>query len=474
MLIRNAEIYAQGVADLRLFQGRIVDIGALKPGVGEEVLEADGSALLPGLHDHHIHLAALAARRSSVLCGPPEVQNKEALAARLAEPGMGWLRGIGYHESVAGMLDAGTLDRMAGDRPVRIQHRGGRMWFLNSAALDILLAQSAPPPGLEKVTGKFTGRLFDEDGWLKQALGSTPPDFADISAELASHGVTGITDMSPANDPEMAHHFHAQQQAGRLLQHCLLAGTLKLTEAGFDDGLQLGPAKLHLHEAELPEMESVISFIQTAHEQGRPVAIHCVTETELVFALAMLEEAGTMPGDRIEHASVTPDPLLAQIARMGLRVVSQPHFIAERGDRYRQDVEVRDQPYLYRLKAFIDAGVSLAAGSDAPFGKPDPWASMAAAISRSTSDGYIMGVDEALTPEEALDLYLADPVDLARTRNIEVEAPADLCLLDRSWTEARKRLSAEYVRATIIGGSVVYDRVDQSPLQSRLRIEAFA
>ena len=474
MLIRNAEIYGKRIADLRIVGDRVVAIGELEPAVGEEVLEADGGALLPGLHDHHIHLAALAARRSSVLCGPPEVDDQAALAARLAEPGSGWLRGIGYHESVAGMLDVETLDRMVGNRPVRVQHRGGRMWFLNSAALDILLAKSAPPPGLEKNAGRFTGRLFDEDAWLKQALGSTPPDFAAVSAELVSHGVTGITDMSPANDPQMARHFQRQQRAGRLLQNCLLAGALNLAEGSFDERLRLGPAKLHLHEAELPDMEEVVSFIQSAHNQGRPVAIHCVTETELVFSLAMLEEAGTMPGDRIEHASVAPDHLLEQIAGIGLRVVSQPHLIAERGDRYLRDVDDRDQPWLYRLKSFIEAGVPLAAGSDAPFGAPDPWASMVAAVSRSTRDGHIMGEAEALSPEEALDLYLADPVDLTRIRRIEIGAPADLCLLDRPWAEARTRLNAEDVRATMIGGSVIYDRVDQSPIEGGLRINAFA
>ena len=33
----------------------------LRPRPGEQVIEADGAALLPGLHDHHLHLASLAA-----------------------------------------------------------------------------------------------------------------------------------------------------------------------------------------------------------------------------------------------------------------------------------------------------------------------------------------------------------------------------------------------------------------------------
>jgi predicted amidohydrolase YtcJ len=174
-----------------------------------------------------------------------------------------------------------------------------------------------------------------------------------------------------------------------------------------------------------------------------------------------------MHGDRIEHAGVTPNTLLADMARMGLHTVSQPHFIAERGDRYLADVDVRDQPYLYRLGAFVRSGVVLAGGSDAPFGSADPWAAMRAAVSRRTAAGALVGVDEALTPEQARDLFLADPLDLSRIRQVEVGAAADLCLLERGWDAARTRLDAGDVRLTMIGGSIIHDSVDQAPVEGR-------
>ena len=129
MLIRNAEVHGHGRADLRIRAGRIASIGALAPEPGEPIIEARGGALLPGLHDHHIHLAALSAKRASVACGPPEVIDAETLARNLCKaPGNGWIRGVGYHESVLGSLpDAAALDRLIADRPVRIQHRSGRM-----------------------------------------------------------------------------------------------------------------------------------------------------------------------------------------------------------------------------------------------------------------------------------------------------------------------------------------------------------
>jgi predicted amidohydrolase YtcJ len=458
MLIRRAELDGGAITDVRIERGIITAIGQLGVHDHEPVLEASSGLLLPGLHDHHIHVAALAASLRSVRCGPPDVTDKETFAARLQIPGHDWLRATGYHESVAGMLDASTLDRIVCNRPLRIQHRCGRMWFFNSAALDRLLAKGPAPVGLERDGHRYTGRLLDEDAWLQRTLGSEPPSFAQVGAMLASRGVTGLTEMSPANDSFMARHFRQETSNHSLPQRTVLAGRLNLSAADTSDRVLLGPAKLHLHEAALPTLDDATDFIRRAHEQGRGVAVHCATEVEILFTLAAFNDAGTIPGDRIEHASIAADTAIEDIAKAGIAVVSQPHFIRERGDRYLTDVDTEARPLLYRLRAFLDADVTLAGGSDAPFGNCDPWASMATAVSRRTASGASIGESEALTPEQALDLFLRDPKALNRRRSITVGAPADLCLLDRSWADARGALSSAYVRATFIDGRMIFDR----------------
>lgn len=444
MLIRQAEIWDYGAADVRIADGQIVEIGNLAPAPSETVLDAQGGALLPGLHDHHIHLAGLAVRAASVPCGPPEVNDAAELAAQLQRPGSGWIRGIGYHESVMGLPDKHDLDALVAHRPLRVQHRSGRLWLFNSLGLETVLTHAEPPAGLDHARG----HLFDEDAWLQTALASTPPDFATASAELARCGVTGVTDMSPRNDPVIARHFARQRETGSLRQHVLLAGTL--------GDWTKGPAKLHLHEAAFPDFDETLAFIAAAHDQHRGVAIHCVSEIELVFALAAIEAAGAVPGDRIEHASVASPELVARMAALGLSTCVQPHFVSERGDRYLTDVEPRHHGDLYRLRSLVDAGIPLAGGSDAPFVSADPWQAMAAAVSRRTRDGQVIGAGEALTPEEALALYFADPLDLTRERRIAPGEPADLCLLDRPWALARESLSAQAVRATFVSGQLVH------------------
>jgi predicted amidohydrolase YtcJ len=451
MLIQRAEVWGRGAADVRLSGDQISEIGVLAAQPGETAIDAAGGALLPGLHDHHIHLASLAVRALSVPCGPPEVSTPDELARQLQRPGTGWIRGIGYHESVMGLPDARALDRLVSDRPLRIQHRSGRLWLLNSMALAELLDRAEAPPGLDREKG----HLFDEDRWLQAALSSSPPDFARISAELARFGVTGLTDMSPRNDAANAAHVSRQVATGALLQHCVLAGELSLAEAPRGDWT-LGPAKLHLHEAAFPDFDETAGFVAAAHRQQRGVAIHCVSEIELVFALAVLEHAGASAGDRIEHASVASPELVTRMAALGLAVCVQPHFVAERGDRYLADVEPRHHPDLYRLRSLVAAGIPLAGGSDAPFVSHDPWEAMTAAVRRRTRDGAIIGAGEALTSEEALTLYFADPLDLARQRRIAPGEPANLCLLHQPWSSARETLSSAVVRATIVSGKLVH------------------
>ena len=214
-----------------------------------------------------------------------------------------------------------------------------------------------------------------------------------------------------------------------------------------------------LDERALPPLAELVERVNEAHAAGRAVAIHCVTRAELVLALAALEEARVHAGDRIEHASVAPPELVAWIARLGVAVVTQPGFVRSRGDAYLRDVEPRDRPWLYRCAGFAAAGVALGAGTDAPFGEPDPWRAMQAAVDRRTAAGETLAAAEGLSPERALALFTTPPdAPGGAPRRIAPGARADLCLLDRPWSRAREALESEAVVATIGAGKVLFQR----------------
>ena len=445
MLIRNVDIGGRR-ADVRLGDGLIESISGHLPALDHEpVVEGQGGALLPGLHDHHIHLNATAAALPSAHCGPPDVENEQQLVAALhRNPGSDWVRGIAYHPSVAGEIDRDWLDKNGPERPVRIQHRSGRMWIFNSRAIALLDADIPAD-----------GRLVDGDAQIRQALGSQRPDLAPLVNRLLSFGITGVTEVTPGNDRLDLEHY---LRAARPLRLSIMGGE-ELHGLDGASAANIGPLKIHNHDHDLPSLSDLADAIKRAHGHGRAVAVHCVTRAELMLSLAAIEEAEPFPGDRIEHAAIADPTAIEWIRRLDLTVVTQPHFVAERGAAYLRDVDSDDLPHLWPLNSFLDAGVKLAAGSDAPFGGLNPWKAMASAVARPEG----LGPDEAVTAEQALDLY-TKPVEYAggKARNIEKGVAADLCLLDRNWSDAREDLAEVSVRATWIAGEMVYDTISST------------
>lgn len=462
MLIRNAEINFATIADVRVSDGRVVEIAAnLTSGSDELTIDARQCALLPGLHDHHLHFLASAAALDSVFCGPPKIINEAALIAALQAKAkqlhdeQRWLRGIGYHESVAGNIDRHWLDRVLPKIPARIQQRSGRLWIFNSQALNLLGDLENSP--LEKIDGEYSGRLYDADIWLREKIGHQLPDIHAASTQLARFGVTGITDTSVSNSSATFAQFAELQARGELFQDIVMMGDASLDAVANTSQLRRGPRKIHLHENELPDFDAMCAAIASSHAAARPVAVHCVTLVDLIFTLNAFAAAGTIRGDRIEHAAIAPPEVLTQLKQLQLIVVTQPNFIGERGDTYLEDVEPTDQPWLYRLQGFIDAGVRLAAGTDAPFGNLNPWLAMHAAVTRCTAAGKSIGIDEALDAEHALKLFLGDPLFPGDGKNlIAVGMPGNFCLLDRAWQDARHNLSAVNVLATIKNGHLIW------------------
>lgn len=476
-LIVNAEIFGVDVADLRIENGRIAEIGSELPRYSSDnsnIIDAEGGALLPGLHDHHMHLLSTAASLRSIFCGPPRINSDDELVALLESSQAGedgWIRGMAYHEALGPDIDRHWLDRHGPDCPIRIQHRSGAAWIFNSAGLDKLgltkIGSTKPkekillPEGIERgEDGVFTGRLFHMDQWLAEQMPSITPSLAAVSKLFARFGVTGLTDATPRNGENEWQLVACALDSGELLQRVMLMGSESLHGVNCEDRA-IGSLKIYLKENNLPAFEDLVAQIAGAHKNSRSVAFHCVTRTELIYALSSLAAADTGTGvdyrDRIEHASITDHDSLELLADQGVTVVTQPNFIRERGDQYRVQIDAEEQDNLYRSRAFIDAGIPLAAGTDAPFGDPDPWQAMKAAVQRRTESGQILGAEEKLKPEQALSLFLGSAADPGGgDRLIEVGQSADLCLLSKPWSVAREELNSDLVRATICGGKIIF------------------
>ncbi|AGB20615.1 putative TIM-barrel fold metal-dependent hydrolase [Mycobacterium sp. JS623] len=432
MLIQRATLLDGSTTDIRVDE-QITDVGDLEPDKGEQVFDAAGATVIPGLHDHHVHLRSAAAALTSARVGPAEVRGRDDLARALADAPVGsdgWIRAVGYHEAVAGPLDRRALDDLSPPVPVRVQHRSGVLWTLNSA-------------GLARVglTDHPDGRLRSSDRSWSDTLQRNESGLAEISRRLSEYGVTGVTDATPDFEVSDILKLMQAHRHGELLQrvNCL------------------APGKRILHDADL-NLADLTKWIAGRHAEDAPVAVHCVTAAQLVVTLSALREAGLHPQDRIEHAAVVPDDVVAELKDLRVTVITQPNFVAERGDQYLTDVPAEEHHELWRLASLLRAGVKVALSTDMPFGQSDPWATIRAAVHRTTASGAVLNADECVSAREALTMFFGVSSTPTEARAIAKGQPGDLCLLAAPPTEVLEELDANMVAATVIAGQVVFER----------------
>ena len=437
MLIKRATLLDGTETNIRV-SARIDEVGVdLVANPGEALLDAGGGTVLPGLHDHHVHVRSAASALDSFNVGPPGVSTKAQLAQILsnATPGPdGWIRAVGYHESVAGELDRAALDALVHDIPLRIQHRSGALWILNSAALGRVGLAEHPD-----------GRLRSADREWSDALQRRETDLAELSRRITATGVTGVTDATPD--------LGADDMVSLIVAH---------RRGEFRPRLRfLSPGKKILQDDRL-DLDALIHWIAENHNADKPVAVHCVTAAQLVVAIAALRSAGSHPLDRIEHASVVPDDNLADLADLaerGLTVVTQPNFVAERGDQYLTDMPTADHGQLWRVGSLLEAAVPVGFSTDMPFGHGDPWTAMRAAVHRTTLSGAVLSANECVSARTALTMFLGWPDRPGQPRSVTPGQPGDLCVLTEPPQTVLAELDAGMVAATIIGGELVYFRM---------------
>lgn len=462
MLITGAVVFGTGHTDVRYSGGHITDCGSgLRPLPAEEVIQARGGWLLPGLHDHHVHLRALTATSASIHLGPPQITDPPALVDRLRRadaelPARQWIRGVGYHESAAGDLDREILDRALRRRPVRIQHRSGALWILNSRACEDLGVDECLLPGVERdAHGRATGRLWRMDAWVRERLPSSAVSPAEMSRRAARWGVTGFTDATPDLTRSEVDGLAEEVRAGRIVQrvHCMTPPGLTAPAV---DRFTVGPTKILLDDHALPTFAALTDRIRTAHAAGKAVAVHCVTQVQLALTMAAMDEVGTRPGDRIEHGAIIPAESWEWLRENEITVVTQPHFAVERAAQYAREVPAADLPDLWRLGSLRAAGVALAAGTDAPFGGADPWSVIRAAVGDTgTTPGDRAA--ESVGLAAAVALFCGAAEQPARPRILKPGAVADLTLLAvPPGEEVTTTPSDELVAATVVDGVMTY------------------
>lgn len=507
---------AIGIAD-----GRVVGAGKRREvlddaAAGARVVDARDSAVIPGLHDFHLHLVGMARARREVSLGNAasytELVDRIHLAASAVSPGA-WLLGSGWGEERIDLSALPLLEAAVERRPALLtSHDGHSAWASATARQLAGLTGATPDPmggRLERdADGEPTGVLreramapvVDIAEQLRGAQLAAP--LSEVLDELAAFGITGATDAGDADASNGTGDFAELGDSFASLVAMDLAGRLRLTvdlpaaaiEAAaarglrtgqpLDDLRRVGWAKLYADGALGSRTAALFAPYSCGEGQGTGIlrvtprelddrlavarragiglAIHAIGDRAVAevldaYARAPARRADAVP-DRLEHAQLVRPADRPRFGHWDVTASMQPAHCPS--DRVAAEACWADRlADAYPWRSLLRAGARLAFGSDAPIEPADPWLGMFAAVHRRYADQTDdWRPAEALDPVAALSAYTLTPamgMHRADEGHLRPGAVADLAVLDvdlATLLAGDERLAAVRSRLTLVGG----------------------
>jgi predicted amidohydrolase YtcJ len=489
-------------------------------GPGTRVVSLPGAFATPGLIDAHCHLSSLGAVEEGIdLRGVDRLDEvARRVKARIeTTPGDAWILGRNWDQSLwpgGAFPTAAVLDAVAPDRPVWLRRVDGHAAWANSEALrraKVTKESQAPSDGqiIRDASGQPTGVFVDGAMDLVGRAVPKPSQAEHARRILAGQaialraGLTGIHDAGVSRLDEAAYRDLDRQ------------GLLKLrvygmAHPGSDDDpmasvsqppaaaqptsrFELRAIKLFIDGAMgsrggllfepysddpgnrgllLIEPDLLRRTTEAALRHGWQVCTHAIGDRGNALVLeayaaarAAVPEARD-PRLRIEHAQAVRQADVGRFATSGVIASMQPaHAVDDmRWTDARLGPDRARGAYAWRW--FLDAGVPLAFGSDAPVAVINPFYGLYCALTRQDEQGSPPGgwhPDQRLTLDEALRAHTAGSAHAAFAEDrLGVLRPglrADVTVVDRDLFAASARgvLGAEVVM-TVVDGEVVYQR----------------
>lgn len=496
--------------DRILFVG---DLATAKAKAAKDVRDIDlkGAAAYPGFVDAHAHLTGIGLREltlnlDQVKSAAELVAAVKAYAAAHPEGaiyGRGWIE---THWPEKRFPTKADLDAAAPGRIVVLGRADGHASVASSAALakaGITAATAAPAGGqiLKDPDGQPNGMLIDHAQSLVETV-IPPPSEAlkrqalEKAGQLyAARGWTGLANMSVMaddlallRDEAAKGRFHI-----RVDNYMDPSGAAEVLAKGPETDptglIRVRGIKLYMDGAlgsrgaallepysdaeglglQLTPRDQGLALMKKAKAVGAQVAMHAIGDRGNRMTLDWFEEA--LAGDtaarwRIEHAQIVSDTDLPRFAKLGVMASMQPsHAI---GDLYFAPARLgKDRLHEgYRWKDFLDAGVVVAAGSDAPVEVGDPRIEFYAAVYRHSLDGFANAdwhLEEAVTRAQALRMLTLAPAYAAfretELGTLEAGKKADLTAFDKDlMTIAPKEILTAQPVLTVVDGKVAFSR----------------
>ncbi|MBB3725958.1 amidohydrolase [Nonomuraea dietziae] len=512
LAVRGGRIEHVGtVAECREALGRV-----------DEELVLDGGVVHPGFVDAHCHPVMYGQALAWVDCRPEAAPDLDTLVSLLAEtarrlPPGAPVRGFGYeHRRLAERRHptAHDLDRVATDREVYLMNASGHGGVVNTYALRQYGITAGMPDPVGGRIGRFdggepNGELWDAACDLLTGLDGVKirnhgPNFhlsepADIMIEhvrraqeiFLAAGVTSVGDAQVSRRELETYLWARDEGALRLRVSAYLTSALLDTAADLglagelgDDRLRIAGVKFYAdgtlggwtayfpdgyaadccHHGQLYHSpEEYTELIGRAHRLGLQTATHAQSPYAIGMVLDAVEKAGPPYGmrHRIEHSGLPTDEQIGRMAELGVIPVMQPQHHLRTGDG--TITAVGELGHRYNPAGLCAAaGVPVVFSSDAPVAQPDPLEAVAAAATRTTVLGTVLGGPELRmsVPDGLRAHSIAAAGALRREHAVGSLEPgklADFAVMDGDPTTAQPaELSSIRVTQTWIGGRLAW------------------
>lgn len=500
--------------------GEIIETGSyadLAP-LADEKINLNGATMYPGFVDSHLHMIKqgekLVRLDLSAATSKSEMLDMIKQAAEELPPDE-WLFGEGWNEhnfSDQAIPSLKELDAIR-ESPVVLMRVCHHAILANSSAIAAsgVTNQTASPSGgkIERnEQGELTGVFYEQ---AMSLITDTIPKSGEAYVmylkkvlnlainQMTSLGLTGghTEDMAYFGDfmnPFRAfkdiisnqHHFKVNLLRHHDVFEAMIEADLpyedSFIEAGamkiFLDG-SIGAATAALTEPYADDStnkglliysdEEVIELVKLARKHKAPVAIHVIGDAAAEQALRVLEAYPVAAGkrDRLIHGSILNKNLIERIKQLPLVIDIQPAFVPSDFPWIIDALGPNRLNDTYPWKTLLEAGIYLAAGTDAPIEDIDPLKTIYAAIERKDpSESFSHQPDQKLSRFEAIQMYTlgsAQAISKEDVRGlIKPGYEADFSIFDRDLFTGRPEelLQAKAVQ-TVVAGEIVYNQLNK-------------
>jgi len=413
-------------ADILIDGERITKVGRVDSTDAE--IHKD-KVILPGYIDSHVHL--LEYGYSLIFLDLREAESAEEIAdmlvsflPRAREFGFLYAFNLAPERLVKPGWQPYTsyLDRISATLPIFIRREDGHSVYVNTEARRRFLYDQP----IEEADTPLSGRLNElAVERMQERIPEAVREEAFLTAgeKLLDRGVCAaavmIADEGSLNDVKVLRAVQSRLSIEAALfpqnRDISEVSDLKLTRLGgcilVDGSFGSRTAALRKPYSDEPGNMGILYFsndelaalVRSADEAGLQMTFHAIGDeavSQLLRAYEGVIKDANPRRHRIEHAELMPPDLIERAARLNLILSVQPVFEStwgQEGGMYAERLGERRR-WTNPFRSQIDAGIMLAAGSDAPITAPDPTQGIRAFLEHPFKE-------ERITPREAVAAY---------------------------------------------------------------------